>query len=138
MKRSPTNLWLLLLGVSVLALLVFVGSPSTRQSVSVALSGPSGAVVAGHWTIDGVRNDFQATLPTNFTTRARSLSFECIAQGDPGVFGVRLVPERTDLGPLVAESDYGIRGHLRFEQAREDRSLVSFPRSPGRPGWASR
>jgi hypothetical protein len=90
------------------------------------MTGPSGLVVAGHWTVDGVRNDFRATLPTNFVTSARSLSFELIRQGDPGIFKIQITPNRTDFGLMYSESEYGIRGSLRFDGGHEDRLLASF------------
>ena len=100
--------------------------PRSTRSVTVAMTGPSGLVVAGHWTVDGVRSDFRATLPTNFVTSARSLSFELVRQGDPGIFKIQLTPDRTDFGLMSSESEYGIRGDIRFDGGHEDRLLASF------------
>ncbi len=82
--------------------------------------------VAGHWTVDGVRSDFQATMPTNFVTTARRLSFELVRKGDPGIFKIELAPDRTDFGLMFSESEYGVRGDIQFHGGKEDRMLVSY------------
>lgn len=118
---------MILLSILILLLLALVLFwPRSTRSVAVAMTGPSGLVVAGHWTVDGVRSGFRATLPTNFVTSARSLSFELIRQGDPGIFKLQLTPDRTDFGLMSSESEYGIRGDIRFDGEHEDRLLASF------------
>ena len=128
MKNSKSNRWTALgviLILLILSLLLFWPQSSTR-TISVAMTGPSGLVIAGHWTVDGVRSDFRTTLPTNFVTTARSLSFEVVRQGDPGIFKIQLAPARTDMGLMSSESEYGIRGDIRFDGDHEDRLLASF------------
>ncbi len=128
MKGSISRRWTILLYALILLLstLVLFWSQRSARSVSVAMSGPSGLVVAGHWTVDGVRRDFRARLPTTFVTTARSLSFELVRQGDPGIFKIQLTPDRTDFGSMSSESEYGIRGDIRFEGGHENRMLASF------------
>lgn len=93
-KRRKVFLSILIL----IVLLVFLFWPTSTRSVSVAMTGPSGLVVAGHWTVDGVPSDFRATLPTNFVTSLRSLSFELVRQGDPGIFKIQFTSDDKDLG----------------------------------------
>ena len=127
MKNSKSKLWIsiVVLFVLVLSFLLFYTLRSAR-SVSVAMTGPPGLVVAGHWTVNGARGNFRATLPTNFVTPAHSLSFELIRQGEPGIFKIQLTPDRTKFGSMSVESEYGIRGDIDFRGTHENRLLASF------------
>ena len=125
-KTSKLRITILaILGLLILSLIVF-WNQMAKRTISVAMSGAPGLAVSGHWTVDGVRRDFEATLPTNFVTRARSLSFELIRQGEPGVFKVQIKRGRTNLGLMSSESEYGIRGHIGFNGNAEERLLASF------------
>lgn len=120
-----------LIGAGVLSVLLAAGLiwlHGKARPIKVKLTGSPGLVISGRWDQDGVARSFRATLPTELVLRANHLSFELIREAGSGPFKIELTPTETDAGPMSCESDYGIRGNIRFdrEQKQEDRLLVSF------------
>ena len=104
----------LLLVIFTFLLLLGVVGITTRPSprvMTVQLSGTPGLSVAGSYIADGGSNSFSGVLPTNFTVRARKLTYTIRKQESQGELVGRLYIDGVEAGlSSTPATNAGVKG----------------------------